>query len=228
MNKASSGDNEYYTPLEVWISIKKYLPKGKIGCEPFTMGDTRIGSLSYFKQLGIPMIGGNGDFFKQTNYADYVLSNPPYTTLPPYNARVIEENLKYRIMKRLMDFNTPFMLLLPLNTTSGKYFGALFLKNGKQDPNLQIITYIGGVKYYKIDDDDKLNFKKQPALDSCFICWKMKLPQNLIYMNAPKVDTKPRPITEKKKLIRIKKGVENGEDYKRDFVIPQIIISEEL
>lgn len=225
MNKASSGDNEYYTPIEVWKSIIKYLPKNKIGCEPFTLGDSRIGSLSFFKHLGLDIKGGTGDFFKQTNFYDYVISNPPYTTYPPFNGNKPLENIKYRIMQRLKNFNVPFMLLLPLNTISSSYFKILFNEDDKQSPHLQLINYCGAIKYYKIDKEGRMNFKKQPAMNSCFICWKMNLPKDLILRNPPPFDMS-HVFTDyhlNRKNIR---GTEKRRDYKSDFSIPTITVED--
>ena len=128
-------------------------------------------------------------------------------------------------MQRLKNFNVPFMLLLPLNTIGSTYFKILFNQDGKQSPHLQLINYCGAIKYYKIDENGKMDFKKQPAMNSCFICWKMKLPNDLILKNPPKFDMS-RVFTSyhlNRKYIR---GTEQKRDYKRDFNIPMITVED--
>ena len=217
-------DNEYYTPKEIWASIAKYLPKKKLGLEPFTAGDKRIGSLTYFKQIGLNVRGGSGDFFKEPlDDVSYVVSNPPYSSEKGTSTRDFKQNIKYRIMKRLIDNNMPFMLLIPIISLNTSFSKSLFWKDGKPDLNLQIINPLGKIPFYKIQEDGKMNFKKQPFAATAFICWKMNLPKSLILYDVPKVNKKIRYVVKKKIKIR-KRPLK--EALKADLQIPTITITD--
>ena len=217
-------DNEYYTPKEIWASIAKYLPKNKVGLEPFTAGDKRIGSLSYFKEIGLNVKGGTGDFFDHPlTGIDYVVSNPPYSSEKGASTRDYTQNIKYRIMKRLIDKNIPFMLLVPVITLNTAFSKELFLKNGKADPHLQIIDPLGKIPFYKITEDGKMNFKKQPFTVTAFICWKMNLPKDLILYTIPRINRKVRYVVSKKIKIKKRPLIES---LKADLRIPTITITD--
>ena len=80
-------NDEYYTPKNEWLNIKKYIPKGKKIWEPFNSVENpgSFDSSKYLREMGFSVVArpydantGKNDFFK-SNHGDIVVSNPPFT-----------------------------------------------------------------------------------------------------------------------------------------------------
>ena len=118
----SKGD-EYYTPKILWDNIKKFIPKDKIIYEPFNniKNPNSFKSHKYLKELGFKMKPikiynpdtGENDFFKniKTDY-DIVVGNPPFS-------------IKKKIIEKLVNDDTPFILIIPLQTIACNYISKL-------------------------------------------------------------------------------------------------------
>ena len=148
-------DDEYMTTLETWKSIEEYLPKDKIIWEAF-YGDGESGN--HLETLGFNIIHKPIDFF-ENNEGDIVVSNPPFSK-------------SEQIFDRLFELDKPFVLLLPIT----KYFNKNFTKY--KNKNIQLIRPNGRISFIK---NGKL--QKSPSFISMFYCYKMNLPNDMIWLN---------------------------------------------
>ena len=157
--------DEYYTPNKVWDSIIDLLPN-----EPIVVYEPFFGkghTFDYLKQQGQLTLGEKDqDFFSVNSlhmlkHCDCVISNPPFS-------------IKYEILEQLVDFNIPFVLLFPLQSTTTIKFRECF------DDEIEHVTMIipkGRIKYITANDEIK-----SPNFDSCFICYKM-FDKQLIFLD---------------------------------------------
>ena len=167
MNKHSSKtkmkqDDEYYTQPSTWELVLPYINRIDVLYEPFYgQGHT----LKFFNENKYCMIGTkDADFFtneKDLRDCDVVVSNPPFTK-------------KYPIMKKLVDCKKPFILILPLSSINTLSFRKCF-NNEMKDVSIMIPK--GRIKFIQSG-----SVKKSPSFESCFVCWKIDLPQKLIFL----------------------------------------------
>lgn len=155
--------DEYYTPTKVWDDIKQHISSDKVIFEPFFgQGHT----FNYFKENGYNIIGKKDlDFFSvdgtsMLKKCDCVISNPPYSK-------------KYKIIKKLVENDVPFILTMPLSAINTIVFLNAF--NNNMD-NVSIIIPKGRMKY--IHNGSIAN---SPSFESCYVCYKM-IKQKLIFL----------------------------------------------
>ena len=153
-----SKNDEYYTPKNEWVNIKKFIPNDKTIWEPFNnVGNPdSFNSSKYLRELGFNVISkpynprtGRNDFFK-SNHGDIVVSNPPFT-------------MKREVLKRLKDLDKPFILILPLPTINTIYFRNMFMN----DKDFGII-----IPKKRIDFKNKKNLNSN-CFECAFYCWKV-------------------------------------------------------
>ena len=163
----SKGD-EYYTPISVWENIIEFLPKDKIICDPFNSVGNPTSMLNHanLKSLGLKMsplvkydhTTGEGDFFKDDGKEwDVLVSNAPFS-------------IKQKIIKKLVDMDKPFCIIVPTITMSNKYISKL----GK---HIQIIIPCQRIKYFHADNVTN----GRACFPSVYLCYKMNLPDKLIF-----------------------------------------------
>ena len=157
--------DEYYTPKESWDMIKQYLPDEPVVIyEPF-FGEGH--TYKYFKDEGYFMLGENElDFFSfdariMLRHCDCVITNPPFS-------------IKYDIIKRLLKYDVPFILMLPVGILTTKIF-----RQSIGDANISVIIPDKRLKYIRNGKTSSPNF------DSCFICYKM-IKDQLVLLNTTK------------------------------------------
>ena len=100
----------YETPEYCWDLIKEYIPKDKVIWEPFYLNGS---SGEKLKSLGFDVIHKEEDFF-ENDYDAVVVSNPPWSK-------------NKQILQKLKQTNKQFILLVPINLISTKYFRDLFI-----------------------------------------------------------------------------------------------------
>ena len=158
--------NDFITPNYIWdylINNKEIFNKIK---------DKRIWeafycngeSGNYLKSQGLNIILENIDFFKN-NKGDIVISNPPF------------ENKK-EVINRLIELQKPFILIVPVSTINYQYT--------RQLKDIQILIPPKRMKFIKYNKKDKTIdkdwIKKSTAFDSIFLCWKMDLSKDIIFI----------------------------------------------
>ena len=157
-----SQHNDFMTPRYLWEQIKDYIPKDKVISMPF-YGDGECGLI--LQQMGFNVYHEDEDFI-ENDRGDVVVDNPPYET-------------KRQVITKLVERNKPFMLIVPVSTICYKY--SQILKD-----HLQLMIPPKRPKYIKYNKEtgehDQDWEKKSSAFDCVWVCWKMNLPQDIIYL----------------------------------------------
>ena len=151
--KMKKTNDEWYTLPSSWDKILEYVDKDKKIFEAFYgCGHT----YDYFKEKGYNVIGKKGlDFFedeKLIKECDIIISNPPFSS-------------KYKIMERIVKYNKPFILILPLHCINTISFRKCFDNDMK---DVSIFIPKGRLQY--IQDG---TLKKAPSFESCFVAYKI-------------------------------------------------------
>ena len=153
-----SNNDEYYTNIETWNNILKHIPRDQIILEPFYGDGTGPNNL---KSLGLNVISEDIDFneaMDNFNY-DIVLTNPPFST-----------NILKSFLKKLHFIDKPFVIILPISKITAKYFQDFFKNKIQIIIPSKRIKFIGG------------NNKNNPSFASIFVCYKMKLENDIIFL----------------------------------------------
>lgn len=153
--------NHYITPNSIWDDIKKYIPTDKVIWEPFYCNGQ---SGEYLSSLGFDVIHEpNVDFFTHDK-GDVVISNPPFET-------------KKLILKRLVDLDKPFILLVPVSTICYNY--SKILKD-----NIQLLIPSKRINFdrYNINTNELVPNTSTATFDCVFLCYKMGLESDIIFL----------------------------------------------
>jgi len=153
--------DDYMTPDYAWDNIKELIPRDKVIWEAF-YGDGKSGE--YLKKMGFQVIHEEIDFF-ENNKGDIVVSNPPFSK-------------SKEILKRLVDLDKPFILILPSSKINTAYVRDLFKNN-----NLQIIIPRKRIHFEKkVNGNVVENWKNRCNFDCFYYCWKMNLQRDIIWL----------------------------------------------
>lgn len=163
-DKTFTNHDDWMTPTFAWADIKKYIPMNKEIWEPF-YGDGTSGEI--LRGLGCKkVIHENIDFF-ENNKGEIVVSNPPFTLIPD-------------ILKRLVELDKPFILIMPSSKINTQYFRKLFSNN---EDKIQIIIPKKRIQFIKMKDGKVLKSAKGQCNFDCFYyCWKMNLPNDIVWL----------------------------------------------
>jgi len=157
--------DDWMTPDSAWDNIKQYIPKDKVIWEAF-YGNGASGS--HLKDMGFNVIHeDNLDFF-ENDRGDIVVSNPPFTKVPD-------------VLKRLVELDKPFIMIMPSSKIITQYFRKLFSDN---ENHIQIIIPRKRIQFQKLvngkideNQENKCNF------DCFYYCWKIGLPRDIIWLS---------------------------------------------
>ena len=155
--------NDFMTPDYVWDWIEDYIPRDKVIWEPF-YGDGESGE--YLRSKGFDVIHNPHEDFFTHNKGEVVVSNPPF-------------EFKKEIIKRLIELDKPFILLMPISTIAYQY--ARVLKD-----NLQILIPPKRIKFKRYDKNthtiDSDWEKHNTPFDCLFVCYKMGLEKDIVFL----------------------------------------------
>jgi len=157
--KTFTKHDDWMTPKSAWENIQHLIPRQQIW-EAF-YGNGQSGS--YLKELGFDVIHEDEDFFEY-NKGDLVVSNPPFTRVP-------------EVLERLVALNKPFILIMPSSKINTQYFRKLFTNKG-----IQIIIPRKRIQFDKMVDGEMVEGKKACNFDCFYYCWKIGLPQDIIWL----------------------------------------------
>lgn len=166
---ASSGNDEFYTPLYAVKPIEKYIkPNSTIWC-PFDTEESIF--VQEFRNLGHKVIAThikNGeDFFDYRSIeCDYIISNPPYS-------------LKGEVFDRLFELGKPFAMLVGVVGLfeSQKRFEMF------RDNDFEIMYMNRRVAYFKSYEEQKPSLN--PPFSSVYLCSGM-LPKQIVFEEIEK------------------------------------------
>lgn len=105
------GNSDWNTPASVWDIVIPYIPNDKTIWMPF-YNDGYCGE--YLTSKGFNVIHNNEDFW-ENNHGDICVDNPPYKC-----EGIVKT--KEKIIKRLVELDKPFMLLIPTTTLQTAYY----------------------------------------------------------------------------------------------------------
>ena len=155
-----SKNDDWETPAEYLKIITPFLNKENIIYDPFYFN----GKIKEkWENLGYECIHKNENFYDvdvPANKNIIIVSNPPYHN-------------KNKMLKKLFDWDLPFILLMPIQTIAIVKTQRL-LKN----KNIQII--IPNIYKGFISKDGKQT--KCPPFYICYICYNMNLERDIIYL----------------------------------------------
>ena len=157
-----SNHDDFFTREEEWIQISKFIPHKKVISMPFYSPYSKCNKLLE-KYIDNKIIYRNEDFFEYDR-GDIVVDNPPFSK-------------KKEIINKLVERNKPFMLIVPISTIAYNY-------TKKLKEHLQLLIFKKRPRFIKCDaKTGKLkDDNKSPAFDSCVICWKMNLKNDIIFL----------------------------------------------
>lgn len=154
MNSKYSLNDEYYTTLKIWESIREYIPKNKIIWECFYSPNSK--SATHLRNLGFEVVWKDVDFFTN-NYGDILVSNMPFSK-------------KKEVLTRLKQLDKPFIMLFPTASIQTKFFKNLF-----ENDKIQIILPTEKLHY-----EGDSTHPRGASFYSCFICYKMDFDKDVI------------------------------------------------
>jgi hypothetical protein len=161
-NKAFQKYDDYMTPKSAWEDIKQYIPRDKVIWECF-YGNGNSGR--YLTELGFNVIHEEIDFY-ENDLGEILLSNPPYSDIK-------------NVMKRLSELDKPFIMLMPSSKINTQYFRENFKNRG-----IQIIIPSKRIHFLKlVNGEVPKNWKNACNFDCFYYCYKLGLPNDIIWLN---------------------------------------------
>ena len=130
--------DEYYTPASAWKQINHIIPKDKIIWEACMLNCSLSSSPLFLEELGCKEVVWDikqDVLIDQPDNFDMIITNPPFQT-----------ELKKNILKRLVEIDKPFIIIMNSMNTFSKYMRDIFKGNFK---HLQIITPEGKINFGK-------------------------------------------------------------------------------
>ncbi len=158
--RLNRNNDDYFTPLSVWDMISDLLPRDVVIWEAFYNKASQ--SASHLRSLGCQVVWEDVDFFTH-DLGDVIVTNPPFSN-------------KTAVMQRLVLLDKPFILLLPIHSLCTKYMRDSFMNK------LQVIVPNGRIHYERSDESGANRLLKRTSFDSIFVCYKMNLPRDVLWL----------------------------------------------
>lgn len=166
-----STHNDYYTPKSAWENIQHLITKDKIIYEAFLLNSNEQ-SKKYLQELGYKVVGNKTiDFLTHDldiDSYDIVVSNVPFERIKSFKQR--KNNLKYKCIKKLLDNDKPFIIILNSMNIMSKWFKELI------DLSKKNIEFIYPTKKMYFDKYEKgglnhIETKKGTSFLSCYMTY---------------------------------------------------------
>ena len=153
-------DDDYETSKYIWEMLVPFIDKNHIIYEPFYCSGL---SKQYLNELGYKnVIHNDEDFYN--NYDKYkydiIVSNPPFSD-------------KKKIFTKLKEIDKPFIMIVPVSTITKKFF----TNNYKYDD----ITLL--IPNKRLQFSKKGNTLSRCWFDTLFLCYKMNLKKQIIFLD---------------------------------------------
>ena len=156
-------NDNYYTPKCAWEQINHLIPKDKIIWEAFCLNADLSKSGEYLSELGNKVVyDTNMDMLKnEPEKWDIIVSNPPF-----------DKNIKIPVLKRMLELDKPFIIIMNSMNTFTKYIRDIFKDNLQ---HLQIITPKQKIQFIKLNTDNTITQTNNCSFYSIYLCYKMNL-----------------------------------------------------
>lgn len=150
--------NDYYTPKYAWEKINHLIPKDKVVWEACMLNSHLSKSADYLIELGNKVVYDTSWNILKENHGDIIITNPPFET-----------KIKIEILKRLVELDKPFIIIMNSMNTFANYFTEILDKR-----YIQIITHRGKINFDKMEND-KLTKTKNCSFYCVYVAYKMNL-----------------------------------------------------
>lgn len=150
--------NDYYTPKYAWEKINHLIPKDKVVWEACMLNSNLSRSAEYLIELGNKVVYDTSWNILKENHGDIIITNPPFET-----------KIKIEILKRLVELDKPFIIIMNSMNTFANYFTEILDKR-----YIQIITHKGKINFDKMEND-KLTKTNNCSFYCVYVAYKMNL-----------------------------------------------------
>ena len=163
-------NDEYYTPKSAWEKISHLIPNDKIIWESFLLNSVKSNSMKYLQDIGKNVIGDTSwDFFEVNPEYDIIVSNPPF-----------DKTIKIPILTRLVELDKPFIIIMNVCNIFSNYFNEIFKDTRQQ---LQIIYPRGKLHFEKLLPNGTTELKKNTSFYCCYVCFRMNIPNDNLFLD---------------------------------------------
>ena len=161
--------DDYYTTKKAWENINHLIPKDKVILEACMLNSNLSKSPEYLMELGHKVVFDRSlDILTgEIPECDMIITNPPF-----------KSKLKQSILKRLVEIDKPFIIIINSLNTFTKYIREIFKGNMQ---HLQIITPDTKVLFNKLKDGELVK-TKPPSFYCIYLCYKMELTPEQLWL----------------------------------------------
>ncbi len=155
--------NDYYTPEYAWTNISHLIPKDKVVWEACMLNSHKSKSPEYLSKICQEVVFNCDMNMLETQPSNYdmIITNIPFET-----------KIKKDILKKLVELNKPFIIIMNSLNIYSKYIRDIFKDNFK---DLQVIIPDGKIHFEKLLDNGNLEYKPNTSFYCCYVCYKMNL-----------------------------------------------------
>jgi hypothetical protein len=157
--------DQYYTPKYAWEKINHLIPKDKVVWEACMLNSHLSKSPEYLKELGNKVIYDTSWDVLKEDHGDIIITNPPFET-----------KIKIAILKRLVELDKPFIIIMNSMNTFANYFTEILDKR-----YIQIITHKGKINFDKMENE-KLTKTKNCSFYCVYVAYKMNLKNEELFV----------------------------------------------
>jgi hypothetical protein len=150
--------NDYYTPKSAWENINHLIPKDKVVWEACMLNSTKSKSAQYLTELGNKVVYNTDWDILKEDHGDIIVTNPPF-----------EHDLKLKILKRLVELDKPFIIIMNSLNTFTCYFTEILDKK-----HIQIITPKRKINCHKLVNGELIP-TKSCSFYCVYVAYKMEL-----------------------------------------------------
>ena len=152
--------DDFYTRKKAWEQITPFVSKDKVIYE-FCLLNSNEQSKKYWEELGYKVIGNKTidflGFNKEEEECDILISNIPFST-----------ELKKRMLKKLLELDKPFIIIMNTINLFSKYFKEIF--EGK---DIYFIYPSAKIHYDKYKNGKLVPPENKTSFYSIYVCYKV-------------------------------------------------------
>ncbi len=170
-----SNYNDYYTSERSWGLISHLIPENCTIYEACMLNSNFSTSPQILNKLtGNTVLYDTShnflEYHKYEDQCDIIITNPPFSPT----------DLKKDILKKLIEIDKPFIIILNSTNLFSKYFREIF-KNVMHD--IQIITPSIKLSFNRLQEEDNtLKEYKNMGFYSCFVTYKLNLKNEQLFV----------------------------------------------